>query len=121
MGVHGPRVARRQRGRRRLDAAMDIARPVQTSPLQIECPHCGQVEDDDYESIDSNLLIDVRCSECRRTYAIAVMECSQCCAECLFAWMQRPSPVRFAELRCQNCSHGYDNHETLSTSTTHTA
>lgn len=100
---------------------MDIARPVQTSPLQIECPHCGQVEDDDYESIDSNLLIDVRCSECRRTYAIAVMECSQCCAECLFAWMQRPSPVRFAELRCQNCSHGYDNHETLSTSTTHTA
>ncbi len=100
---------------------MDIARPLQTSPLQIECPHCGRIEDDDYESIDSDLLIDSRCSGCGQAYAIAVMECSECGAECLFAWMQAPSAKRFAALRCESCSRSYHGHETLPTSTTHTA
>ena len=100
---------------------MDIARLVQTSPLQIECPHCGQVEDDEYESIDSNLLIDAHCSGCGQAYAIAVMECSACGAECLFGWMRLPSPTQYAELRCASCSRRYHDHETLPASTTHTA
>lgn len=100
---------------------MDIARPVQTSPLQIECPHCGRVEDDEYELLDGNLLIDARCCGCRQTYTLAVMECSACSTETLFGWTQPPSAKRFAELRCANCSRSYHDHETFPASTTHIA
>jgi len=98
---------------------MDIARPVQSSPLQFECPHCALVEDDEYELLDSDLPIDVRCSGCDRSYTVAVMECDACGAECLFSWMLHPAAEVFAQLGCVACGRRYRDHETFPASTAH--
>lgn len=96
---------------------MDIARPVQSSPLQVECPHCGQADDDDFESLDDDVLYDMRCSRCSHVFCIAVMDCRACGAECLFCWMQRPTIDRFKQLNCETCDLPYRDHETLTAST----
>lgn len=100
---------------------MDIARPINASVLQIECPHCGLVEEDDYELLAGNVTVEVRCCGCNRTYTAAVMQCTKCDGESVFCWSQPPAGERFARLRCTICDHGYLDHETFSTSPAGTA
>lgn len=93
---------------------MDIARPVQSSTLQVECPQCGHPESDDYDVLDINRVVELRCVECRSAFAAAVMECAACGEEALFCWRQKPARERMCVLRCLTCGDTYRDHETLS-------
>lgn len=90
---------------------MDVARLVTGSTLQTECPHCGNVETDEYESLDGDVLLDLRCVNCSQTFFIAVMQCEGCAGESLFGWMRRPTSDRFEDLSCAACSRPYRDHE----------
>ena len=98
---------------------MDIARPITESTLQVECPHCGHVEDDEYESLDSDRLLDLSCADCGGSFHAAILQCRACAAESLFSWMQRPAYGQFEHLRCGACSQPYRDHEAASASTDH--
>ena len=91
---------------------MDITRPLKSSPLAVECPHCSQVEDDGFELLDGNRLQALRCGGCEREFHVAIMECRACGCECLFSWTRRPRPDRFEDLMCETCQQPYQDHET---------
>ena len=93
---------------------MDITRSVDSFPLIVECPHCANAEDDEYELLDRDRLQALRCSACGREFHMAVMECAVCAAECFFSWTHRPGPDRFDHLICGRCQRPYQDHETAS-------
>ena len=93
--------------------AMDIARPIESSTLQVECPHCGQLDDDDLDVISSNVVYDMRCAGCTRLFALAVMDCQTCGREYYFGWIRRPFDADVAKLRCSACDARYADHEAL--------
>jgi hypothetical protein len=96
---------------------MDITRAITESTVQVECPHCGHVEDDEYECLESDRLLDLRCPACGRSFYLALMQCQACAAESLSSWMRRPSSERFEHLRCLACSQPYRDHEAASACT----
>jgi len=89
---------------------MSISHPVDSS-LSVECPHCGHAEADDFEALDDNQLLDLRCSHCGQSFHIAVMECPVCAAECLFSWSQRPTAEALKHLTCETCYAPYRNQD----------
>ena len=93
---------------------MDIIRPLASPPLSVECPHCAQVEDDDFELLDGDRLQALRCSACGREFHMAAMECRVCATEYVFSWTHRPPPDRFDHLVCERCQQPYQDHETAS-------
>ena len=93
---------------------MDITRPLKSSPLTVECPHCAQVVDDDFELLDGDRLLPLRCGGCGGEFHAAIMECRACAAESFFSWTHRPTPDRFDHLACEACQTPYQDHETAS-------
>jgi transcription elongation factor Elf1 len=91
---------------------MDIIRTLRTPPLQVECPHCGQAEDDALEVFDTDRLQGMQCAGCGQPFHFAVMECRACGDECLFSWTRTPPPERFDHLICQTCARSYTDHDT---------
>lgn len=96
---------------------MDISQAVTGSTLQVACPHCGNVEDDEYECLDSDRLLDLSCAACGQLFYVAIMQCQACAAESLSSWMRRPSSEQFEHLRCAACDQPYRDHEAASACT----
>jgi len=95
---------------------MDISCLVKSSLLKPRCAHCGHREDDGYESLDDQALLDIHCSGCRRAYVIAVLECDHCGEESLFSWTSSPTPDQFAQLNCVGCRQPLRDDETFDAS-----
>ena len=83
---------------------MDIVRFVRTPSVRIECPHCGQVEEDAFELFDDDSLQQMRCTACDHEFFVDVMECSVCGRERLFSWMERPAADKLVPLVCSRCT-----------------
>jgi transcription elongation factor Elf1 len=90
---------------------MDISRSVEAAAASVECPHCGHVEADDYDVLDTDCVYQLRCVECARQFHLAILECPGCEGEGLFAWAQPPLPERMARLACVHCGQRYKDHE----------
>lgn len=96
---------------------MDISCIVKSSLLKPRCAHCGHREEDDgYESLEEQTLVEVHCSSCGRQYFIAVLECDHCAEESLFGWTSRPTPDHFAQLSCVRCRQLLRDDETVDAS-----
>lgn len=95
---------------------MDIGCLVKSSLLKPRCAHCGHREDDGYESLDDQTLLNMRCSNCRSVYVIAVLECDHCGAESLFSWARCPTTDEFAQLHCIGCRKPIRDDETIDAS-----
>ncbi len=91
---------------------MDICRPVMSSVLQLECPACGQTEDDTFELIDDGRPCEKQCAGCGEIFHFTVMECLACEAESLFTWSSPPTSKAQASLKCIVCGQRFADHET---------
>jgi transcription elongation factor Elf1 len=94
--------------------AMDVCRAVESSPLQVECPHCSHVEDDEFELLDQDQVQGMHCANCGHDFYFVIMECAGCGTECVFSWMRRPESARFEHLTCASCGQPYRHHEATS-------
>ena len=91
---------------------MDSCRPVMSSVLQLECPVCGQTEDDTFELIEDGRPCEQHCAGCGSIFHFAVMECEVCAAETLFSWPSRPTSEARASLKCSVCGQRFAEYET---------
>jgi transcription elongation factor Elf1 len=92
---------------------MDIScRPVMSSVLQLECPVCGQTEDDTFELIEDGRPCEKHCAGCGAIFHFVVMECPDCAAESLFSWTSHPTEEALASLKCSVCGQPLAEHET---------
>lgn len=90
---------------------MDISWSVESCSLQVECPHCGHLEDDEWESLDNDQLHQVRCANCGHTFHIGIAECTVCGNESVFSWASRPMSDWMSRQRCTGCSRPLHDHE----------
>lgn len=103
--TQGSLVAAESRG------AMDTSNSVETPILQIECPHCGDTETDDFEALTSDEVHKIPCAACREHFCLAIMDCEHCGAERLFRWMEPPPADVISRLHCGQCRRRYVHHE----------
>ncbi len=94
---------------------MDTCRLLQTATLTVECPHCGQSEDDDFEVIDAARINSMRCPACAKIFHFALIECEGCSAEYVFSWTARPEVFALKPSTCMSCRGQERQHETTTT------
>ena len=92
---------------------MDANWLLVSSSLSIDCPHCGNSEDDDYEVIPSNSVQLMHCVECDADFHLALKECGACGSEALFTWKQQPAEIAVFGLVCPACQQRYVHDEVL--------
>jgi transcription elongation factor Elf1 len=71
--------------------------------LVFVCPHCGAEEPDDLEVTDAGMVRALRCTTCRATYFVLVVECPNCAEESVRIWSGPPSTDNGAPWVCRHC------------------
>jgi transcription elongation factor Elf1 len=70
--------------------------------LQVSCPHCNAVEDDDLEVLESNRPLQLRCGLCSQAFSMLIRECALCSQETVHTW--RDAQSNRSALDCTTCS-----------------
>src|SRR5947208_2416444 len=91
-----------------------IVRRSESESFEIECPHCGRSEEDEYEVIPQGSLQSMHCVGCHAEFHFAVMDCEACGAEHFLAWKRAPTADTFERLACSACGRRYVEHEDAS-------
>lgn len=82
--------------------------------VEVECPHCGAIEHDDLEVLESDCLTRLHCRSCSGHYFMLIAECSLCGEEAVRTWIRKPQSVRAAQSHlCPNCQAAGHSDEAL--------
>ena len=85
------------------ESGKSAARAAKTNNMKHECPHCNTAHDDDFEVLIEDVLHEIRCGECSKTYYFYTAECTACLNDALFVWPTRPSEAALQQLDCEVC------------------
>jgi transcription elongation factor Elf1 len=80
--------------------------------LQLRCPRCEHLHEDDYESIDGDVIGEMRCEACGTNFGFVVALCPGCEAETAFTWRATASPPVYRNWACTRCRMAPNKHET---------
>lgn len=90
---------------------MNTCELVDGSALSIRCPFCGHEEPDDLELIENDQLVHLRCANCTRNFAVAVLLCAHCAAETVCTWTDTVTPDALSRANCARCDARWTDHE----------
>ena len=90
---------------------MDIFRQLFDAALEIECPHCGHREPDDFEVTAPNVVTQTQCQNCARCFHFALLECEACDDEFIVSCTTRAAAISRLVPMCLLCQQEGDHHE----------
>lgn len=74
----------------------------------ISCPLClAHQPPDVWDALDNNVVQQMNCSACRRSFNFRIDECGHCCHEACSSWPidGSPLPVAAQDSPCLMCGH----------------
>jgi hypothetical protein len=77
--------------------------------VQLKCPFCAAIEDDDFECLDVQTIDKRRCDTCNKPYHYLIYECRHCAHETVVTWAQPVSPTTLGLVTCESCGRVNDN------------
>lgn len=83
------------------------------SALQFQCPRCGHLEQDEFETIDTASPTDWRCGDCHRLFSVLLAECENCASETVSVALASNEQRTVAEMVCQCCGKPCLHYEEL--------
>lgn len=86
---------------------MTMRRLLTEDQLRVQCPHCGNTEEDQLEVLDQRVLESFTCAACASTFHGMVLECEYCAAECSICWPTKPTAQEVGLLACTTCGRNY--------------
>ena len=69
------------------------------------------MEDDEFELLDGDRVLEMKCGNCGHQFYVAIMDCAHCGTECTFSWTRRPTADAIEHLSCEACNQPYQDHE----------
>jgi dissimilatory sulfite reductase (desulfoviridin) alpha/beta subunit len=81
--------------------------------LQLECPRCGDRQQDDFETIAAWRPTAWRCGGCGRGFSVLLAECDHCASEAVFVALSGSELPVERELTCPRCARSCLLHEEL--------
>lgn len=94
---------------------MDIFRQLFDAALEIECPHCGHREPDDFEITAPNVVTQTQCQNCERCFHFGLLECEACDGEFIVSCTARAAAIARLSPVCLMCEQEGAHHEDFDT------
>ena len=94
-----------------MEAILDTVFDGDATPLAFECPRCGQVARDEFETLDTMTSTDWKCGRCARPFNVLLWECPGCAAENMAVAMDASEQVDPKDLTCPRCGRWCIDHE----------
>lgn len=82
----------------------DLQEPFAYTSLRITCPNCAAVERDDYEVLDDDEVLAIKCGSCGEPFHLLIAECNRCSEESTVTWPDVPTPEEIRAAPCSYCN-----------------
>lgn len=92
---------------------MDIHKLLTDATLDIECPHCGHCEADEFEVTAPGDVTQTQCQNCARCFHFVLLECEACGDEYIVSCTERLVAMARLAALCMPClSKGVSREDT---------
>ena len=71
--------------------------------MNIICPHCSLVNEDELEVCNSGTATAMHCERCSENYFFLLCDCDRCGAETSISWAHEPNGASVDALTCCKC------------------
>jgi hypothetical protein len=88
-----------------------VTEPVVGSTLQLRCPRCEHLNDDEYEALNCDVVGEMGCEACGATFGYVVALCPACEGETAFTWRNLGSAPAYKTWHCACCRKQLGQHE----------
>lgn len=90
---------------------MDVYKPLLGATLDIECPHCGHCEPDEFEVTEPGKVTQTQCPDCARSFHFALLECEICGDEYIVSCTEHSVAMARLLAVCSPCLNKGVGHE----------